>query len=328
MFAFYRNCLFCNVALPDVRSGEGEHVIPRSILGFWRIHDVCHDCISFFGQSVDRLAVQNTEILDAMKHLGIGNVDSLLENVSWKAQDVLDNRPVQMIRRKGEFRIKTTKLEDFIECAEDRIDQIARPWLWQILRGKLSKEQFDEEFHGFLDAYKTLQVGESYTSSKFGFTIKKGQTKGVQVERAHPEEFTRLIAKIVCCFLHYSVRPVDLTSIEEIHNLRNHARHNDPLVPFLINWLRPLEGTTPQPFHSLTVFPEKSYCIVDTAFFGIASWRAFLHTNSPLEIPDPEGRKAEALRLILDFHSPDNRMKFTGYKFPESDSFDWYDMIG
>lgn len=328
MFAFFKTCLFCSNPLPDIRNGEGEHIFPKSILGFWRSHDVCLECIAYFGRSVDRLAVQNTELIDAISDLRLNNVEPLLENISWKSNDTVQPRTVKMVRRKGKLRVKVTKLDDFLECDETNFEQVGSLWLWEILRGRLSKQAFDAEFASFAKEYRKLKPGESYNSSKFGFTIRRGQTTNAQPEKTFPDEFTRLVAKIVYSFLNYAVRQVDVDLIEEYHSLREHARFDKPLKPFTINWLRPADNKH-YPFHSITIYPEHRYCLVDTTFFGKVTWRTVLHTSGEIELEDVEKKsKPEAFRLILDFRNLQNRIKFGGYKFKHSESFAWYEIDG
>ena len=328
MFPFFKTCLFCNALLPDVRKGVGEHVFPRSILGFWRIYDVCSNCMSYFGDLVDGLAVQNPEILRAMESLNLRNVSPLYDNLPWKAQDTLDGQTVKIIRRDGDFRIKVTRLNDFLKCPEDKIDSIARPWLWESLNGKLTKEKFETEFALFLDQYNKLKAGESYISPRFGYTILRREATSVQPGESSPADFTQLVAKIVYCFLRYAIRAVDLPLIEEYDALRGHARLGTPMKPFLINWLRPLDADKYNPFHSVTIRSSERNCIVDTTFFGNITWRTVLHTSGEIMVQDPQKRKSEAFCFILDFCDCQNREMLSGFKLKNSENFEWYEVRG
>ncbi len=45
-FSHFANYLFCVNTLPpqEERKGDGEHVIPQNIFGFWKSHDICNNC--------------------------------------------------------------------------------------------------------------------------------------------------------------------------------------------------------------------------------------------------------------------------------------------
>lgn len=60
MFNYFQKCIFCFSSLPTYPSGDGEHVIPKNINGFWRVYDVCDLCREYFGTNVDHLSSQIT----------------------------------------------------------------------------------------------------------------------------------------------------------------------------------------------------------------------------------------------------------------------------
>ncbi|MCG8606368.1 HNH endonuclease, partial [bacterium] len=69
MFKTYDRCIFCFNELSPHSDGDGEHVIPRGVYGFWRIYDVCDECKEHFGDKIDQLALKNLYILNAIKIL-------------------------------------------------------------------------------------------------------------------------------------------------------------------------------------------------------------------------------------------------------------------
>jgi len=328
MFDFFSNCIFCNAKLPESRSDEGEHIIPESIYGFWRTHDVCPECQQALGNQVDILATQSVSLLNAMEILNLKDTGPHLDHLPWSGEDTLDKRKVPMVKRGPTFRIKVTRSDDFLECSENDLDKLARPWLREITRGKLSDQQFEVEYARFIEAYKKLAPGEVYHSEVFGYSIRRRQTTNVRVHTPNPPTFTRLIAKIVTCFIHYAFPYEKLPAIDELHMLRNHARYGDPLTPFAINPLRPLEDGKYFPFHRVVVYPDQRITMVDTTFFGNTGWRTVLHSTEPLFLKDTEGRKTEQMLFVLDFNNMADRHKYAGFKYPNDDEVNWYDVQG
>jgi hypothetical protein len=121
MFSWHKNCLFCFKALPelDQRKGEGEHIIPKNIYGFWKSYDICSECKEYFGKNIDILSLKNPNLLNAIKELKLPYADTVFDNISYSARDTIDNRSIKMVRKKGKFRIKVSQIRNnFFECAE------------------------------------------------------------------------------------------------------------------------------------------------------------------------------------------------------------------
>ena len=208
MFSLYENCLFCAAHLPEPhqRSGEGEHVIPKNIYGFWRSHDVCEDCKQYFGRNIDNLSLRNGELVKAIQELRLPNADSVFDDLSYQAKDTIDGSPVKMVRKKGAYKIKVSQIGDhFFECAEVDWPKIGLDWIRNTIPASLSPETVEREINRLREKYDKLQPGETAHSEKLGITIKKKQTQNIQF---HPKSFlpiSPLIAKIAVCFLYYSL---------------------------------------------------------------------------------------------------------------------------
>ena len=80
MFKFFNNCIFCGAKLPDSISGEGEHVIPKNIYGFWHIYDICEKCKGFFG-NCSKITGACSNIIGDCTNLE-GDVSGLKGNIS------------------------------------------------------------------------------------------------------------------------------------------------------------------------------------------------------------------------------------------------------
>jgi len=214
-----------------------------------------------------------------------------------------------------------------LECPEEKFEQIVRPWLWELLRNRIPKDEFESEFQLFYAEYRKLKPGESYESKKFDFIVRRGQLTNISPDNAIPNDFTRLIAKIVYVFLNYSVSQSDIKLINEYDSLREYARNNVPMEPYLINWLRPPDEIKYNPFHAISIYPDKRYCLVDVTFFGKVTWRTVLHTDNEIQLEDPEQkRKPEAMRFVLDFTDLKNRYKYIGFKFKDSEKYEPYEL--
>jgi hypothetical protein len=328
VFNFFPNCIFCSAPLAESRTGVGEHVFPDGIFGFWRSYDVCTACQEAFGKEVDCLAIQNVSLLNAMELLKLKDTGPHLDNLAWSGEDTLDKRKVPMVKRGSKMRVKVIKTDGFLECAEDDLEKIARPWLNKILRRRLSKEAFEAEYERFMIAYRKLAPGETYHSKAFGYSIRRRQTINVRVVNPTPPSFTRLIAKIVVCFVHYAFPKDKVALIRELQMLKDHARHGKPLDPPCINPLRHSEEETHQLFHRVVVDPDGLTIIVDISFFGCVHWRTLLHSTEPLILRDLDGRQAEEFFFVLDFANLSDRRKRAAFKYPNSEGFAWAEVQG
>ena len=324
MIALFDHCIFCGAALPTTRTGEGEHIIPKSIMGFWASHDVCSDCILYFGQEVDRLAIKHVGLLEALKSLNISNPERLLEQIPWKGKHSDDGKEVQVVRKGSEYHIKVTQQDDFMECSDPLLKKIGKPWLWNKMRGKLSHDEFERGYETFLREYAKIKPDEIYHSKIFGFSFKKKRVSDVRPAQFQPEGFTRLLAKIALSFLHYSIAKDFLSQIEELPNLRDHARYGKALKEFTINPFHSRQKQPPQRFHSVTLYPDKGLSLLDIQLFGSFTWRIAIHTSSVLKVTGKNFQEPlELIQLVLDFRDLLKRQKLVALKPFGTDDFDW-----
>ncbi len=326
MFDIFKNCLFCNTSLPDSRSGDGEHIFPESIFGFWRSYDVCPQCQKVLGDEVDVLAIKTVPILNGLEALNLKDTNPHLDQMNWSGEDNLNKRKISMIKRGSKFRMKLTKTDDYLECGEENLDNFAKSWLRDKTRDSLTPEQFESEYTNFKSVYNNLSPGNTYHSEIFGYTIRRNQAKNVHIDNPIPSNITRLIAKIVTYYIHYSFSHNQLGFIEELQSIREHARYGTPLNNNNINPLRALEENKYYPFHRVAFYPDERITIIDTTFFGNLGWRTFLHSSEPLIIKDLENKPVESLFYVLDFTNIYQRKKYLGIKYPGHDEATWYDI--
>ena len=207
---FYKHCLFCFSPLPEIPSGVGEHVYPKSVYGFWRIYDVCENCMKHFGDNVDQLALQNPQILKAIEQLDLANADRYYEQIKYEATDTIDGIKVKIVLKDGNFKAKAQEVsEDFFECAEKDWENIGVRWLKT--KTDLPDEEFQNEIEKLKEEYSKLVPGETTTSDKLGFSVRKKSVKDVKVDEDNLQSITPLIAKIVVSYeigygVIYSVR--------------------------------------------------------------------------------------------------------------------------
>lgn len=322
MTRLLKYCMFCPSELPKENLGVGEHIIPRSIMGFWRSHDVCPDCMRAFGKHVDHLSINHVYLLEAMKLLGIGDPEALLSQVPWQGIDTADDRKVNLVRRDGDYRVKVTRYQDNLEFSDTDLDNVAKPWLWERCRGNMSQEQFEQVYTEFRSDYLSYKPGEVYHSKVFGLSFRKRQVTNIQPSQPIPDDFTRIIAKIVCAFLYYAVPVESLLTIEELDQLRFHALSGEPLQPFTINHLRLAEDIVVRPFHAISIYPENRVTMVDTQLFARYCWRTVIHTPGRLIVTN-RGSNLEVIKLVLDFANPTERKKYVGMKPFDSKEFEW-----
>jgi len=316
MFKFYGYCIFCFKKLPAEPKGEGEHVIPKNIYGFWRIHDVCEECRKYFGANIDQLSLQNVNILNAMTYLKLPDADRLFENLPYVGTDTIDKRKIRMTRKAGRFKIKSAAIDkDFLECSEDDWEKFGVRWLEKNVHQKVSKDIFHKEIERLKVEYNALQPGETAHSDLLGYSIRKRQTHNVEVHSEALPPMTKLIAKTVVCFLWQVLSPQQIVTIPDFEMLVRYARFGGELRKYLINWCSLTEEVKYHKFHRLTVHVFANTQIVDVTLFGHPNWRTVLGSTSPIIMKDRKGVELEEVQLILDFENLENREKYVGLKY-------------
>jgi len=316
MDRFYNRCIFCRKKLPSNSKGEGEHVIPKNIYGFWRIYDICDECKQYFGDNIDQISLQNMDILDAMKGLNLPNADKLFENLSYVGFDTIDKRKIPMIKKGDGFKIKSTmKDKQFLECSEDDWDNYLVRWLENNVGNRIDKDEFNREIEHLKVKYDALKPGETVHSSVLNYSIRKRQTHNLEVNHQKLPPISKLIAKIVICFLRYVLTPQQIETIPNYELLIKHARFEGPLEKPLINWCARASKIKYHMFHKIAIYTLEKVQMVDVTFFGYPNWRTVLGSTSPIIIKDNRGNELKELWFVLDFKNLENREKYICLKY-------------
>src|SRR3990172_9257394 len=118
---FFKYCIYCDIELPEPekRTGDGEHIIPRNIFGFWKSRDVCEGCIKFFNEKIDDLPLQNLEIINAVKNLGLDNKSVFESNLKYQGIDLYNSQRLDFITNRGKKVIKSISTETFSQYKEE-----------------------------------------------------------------------------------------------------------------------------------------------------------------------------------------------------------------
>ena len=278
-----------------------------------------------FGNNVDQPPFHNPHVLKAIEQLQLPKAEQYYAQIPCKGTDIVDGFKVKMIRKDGTFKKKVKELnENFFECSEDLWHKIGVKWLEQ--RTSLSKEEFDKEIAKLKEQYKSLKPGKIVTSSKLGFSIKKRSVRDLEIDESGLEPITSLIAKIVVSYLHYILTVDELVSLDKIELLINHARYLKNIPPFTVNWCPlVLEPEYNKIHRVLLTFFGKSI-LVDVTFFGYPSWRILLDSDKPIVKHDLDGKLIEEIFFILDFEDADNRKKYWGFKYEDSNDSVFYEV--
>jgi hypothetical protein len=330
MFSLYENCLFCFSELPDPsqRRGQGEHVIPRNIYGFWKSQDICDSCKRYFGLKVDNLALKNAELVKAITELNLPNIDSVLDSHAYQAKDTINDSKVKMVRKKGKFKIKVTKTKNhFFECAEEDWPKIGLEWIRSTAPTSFPIEVIETEIRNLEEQYKKLKPGETVRSDKLGITVRKRQVRGVEFDTSSFLSISPLIAKIAVCFLYYCLSPEELEKIKEVEMLRSHARHSKPIDNYVINWFPPIKKTPYYRWHRITLEPFGKTLLLDITLFGYPNWRIIATSEDKLSVKYRNGQPVRMLYLVFDFSDFLDKKKYLGFKYQDNNQIEWYDLF-
>lgn len=327
MLKSYDHCIFCFREISAEPKGEGEHVIPKSIYGFWRIHDVCEKCKEYFGNYVDQLPLKDITIINAIKHLNLPNADKLPENLPYIGTDTIDNRKIKMIRKDGDFKIKVTTIDGrFLEFSEDDWDMYGKKWLEDRVRYKVPKKVIDKEIERLESKYKALNPGGTVHSDILGYSIRKRQAHNAEVDKDAVPTITKLMAKIVVCFLWLVLSPRQIADIPDCEMLVKHARSENELKKYLINQCSLAQEVQYHKFHRLRLHTFTNTHIVDVTLFGYLNWRTVLKSSSPIILKNNESQELEEVQLILDFEDLSNRQKYIGLKYINESQLSYYEL--
>lgn len=329
MFSLYKNCLFCAADLPkpNQRTGEGEHVIPKNVYGFWKSYDICDNCKQYFGSNVDNLSLKNPDLVNAIGELRLPNADAVFDDLSYQAKDTIDGSPVKMVRKKGAYKIKVSQIGDhFFECAEVDWPKIGLDWIRNTVPASLSPETVERDINSLREKYDKLQPGEIVHSEKLGITIKKKQTQNIQFDPKSFLPISPLIAKIAVCFLYYSLPLQEIGKVKELEALRAHARHGVSIENYVINWFPPRRKVQYDRWHRMTLEPCGPILLLDISLFGFPNWRVILRTDQQVVLKDLNNKIAEMLYFILDFKTFDKKEKLLGFKYKDNPQIEYWEL--
>jgi len=322
MFNAFKHCLYCHKGLTKDRSTIGEHIFPANVYGFWRSHDVCAECMQYFGDYVDNLTLCHPHILRGIEQLGLPKLEDYLRNLRYEARDVFNGRRVEMIRRDGSFQTKTISYEDeYLECPEDNWEKIGIQWALKHNRHKVSDEKLEEEIKEIKRRYRELKPGETHTSDLLNYTIRKSQVKGVELDKNAVPSITPLIAKIATAFLFYFLTLKVTLSIKDLELLINHARNNIDLPKYFINPCAFSQEEFFERIHAVSVHYDSFLLIMDVTFFGSINWRLLLRPEEKFVFQKIDGYSYVDLMFIQDFNDLENKKKYIAIKPIDSDEY-------
>jgi hypothetical protein len=212
--------------------GVGEHVIPKNIFGHWRIYDVCEECMKYFGNNVDQLALNNVFILEAIDKLGLKNTNRLYEQLPFVGEDTQTGRKTDMLYRQNTFQVKSKRDPGYIACPEDILQKGDANWFRSIIGRELSASEL-EEISNLSNQYKVIEPGDEIHSKVLNLRIKKQQVKSIRIDQEALPPITPLICKIAYCFLMYIDQSLFVGKDDIV---RIHARYSKTLPSYKVNW--------------------------------------------------------------------------------------------
>lgn len=323
MFRHFKHCIYCFSKLPETPQGVGEHIIPQSIYGFWRVYDVCSTCIKYFGDNVDQLAIKDIHILHAMSELYLSNVDKYLDEMPYVSTDSSLDRKIPMRRKHGRYKNKVVvDGNKYLECAEEDWERLGLQWLKRL--SKLNAQDFEIEANRLKEAYLKLKPGQEVDSPLLQCKIRKGQTKNIQYDTTKLPNIAQLIAKITIPFLAYSLKGQQILDIKEIDSLTKFARFGESSDALNISKLPVNENNHAHPFHRLWLSSLGNIVFVDITFFGKVHWRVILTKSKPLIIETDNNEVFDELILVFNFENLNKREKNLLLKKNEEENYICY----
>lgn len=298
LFAYYNDCIFCSEKLPSPsdRTGDGEHVFPKNVYGFWKSRDICPECIKYFGDKVDNLALKNPAILTAMTKLNLPKANSAWENLPYVSTDTISGREIRGIIRGDEFRNKITDSDRFFECPEDLLKTVGRKWLQERTAANGNNHL---EVDKLLEDYQNIHPGETVNSQKLGWSMRKLQLAEVRIDSKRLPPISPLVAKICTIFLCYIFDKDRLAHCSDFLELRDHARSNKPVRDYFFNWCATDERGYEKGHFVEVSFGLSSLRLV-VCFFNRLAWEVILNVPQELCVI-PENGAVSTIRFVLEF---------------------------
>jgi hypothetical protein len=313
MFSFYNHCIYCQNEIDEKSKTDGEHIIPKSIEGFWRSYDVCTDCKKYFGDNIDGLALKNIDIIEAMKNLGFKE-KAPFDGIPLYSKDIVNDTVIPFCSKNGMLRPKVEKSDNYLSCGEDDWEFVAKKWLFDVATPILGKDAAEIEINQIKERYKMLQPGEKLKIDSIRCTIRKGAAKNINVDTNKLPSITPLIAKISIAYL-FLVFSGGVADIKELLELRDHCRFNGPIGEQVIYRTRPQEESSYAKYHNIYLESHNKLLMLRITMFGYCCWTVILTSEIPIKIGELNGKLVDASCLKLDFSDPNDKKKFIGFKY-------------
>jgi len=328
MFTYFKKCIFCFKPLPDKPTGDGEHVIPKNIYGFWRVYDVCESCRQYFGDKIDQLSIKHAWILHAIKQLGIPDYEKYSNNLPYIGKDTIGYYSVEMVRKDNKFKNKVRRYEDkFFECSEDDWKNIGQTWIKSSIRKNIDNNVLSDEISRLEKNYAAIKPGEMVESKILDIKIRKRQVKDVKLAIEKLPSITPLIAKIASIFLIYFLPPRIVSSMKEIESLVNHARYDKEIRQYFINWCPILINEEYQKMHAIRMHAFDYTLILDISLFGYPNWRIILNCDQKIKFDPFENIEYDTLIFIMDFRNEDDKQKILGIKLDKKNEYKYFKIL-
>jgi len=316
---FFRYCIYCDKELPDPekRTGNGEHIIPRNIYGFWKSRDVCEDCIKYFNEKVDDLPLQNLEIIGAVKTLGLDSKKVFDNNLKYEGIDLYNEQRVDFITKRGKPVIKSVSTELYSQYKEDDFYTLGINDIRKSRKKHIPKDKLEQELESLKEKYKNVEYGGIVHSDFLKVTIRKSTARTKGIDKSNLKLLAPLIAKIDIAALFMFIPVVELKKIKEIDILRNYLRFNGNLPEFLITYLPMFKEVEYNKFHLLRVRFFDSLLLLDVCLFGYPTWKTSLHLTEPIiykPLPEEPDLVFDEFRFVLDFEDLNTRKFHLYYK--------------
>lgn len=318
-FNFHTVCLVCFKELPhpDNRGTEGEHPIPKNIGGFWKSYDVCEECIKYFGDNIDHLALSNPHLVNAWDSIHKGEKLKFQPKLKYKSIDKYTGKQFKMFRRGNEYKINVQKSNNSIICPDVDAPIVGLNWLKERLIGIFTEVEIEKEYQDLLDKSKTLKSNESIYSEKLSIRLYKGVNTKLEFDENTCKSLTPLIAKIAVIFLGYILSFEDLKKISNFNSLRDHARFNKPLLEHEIIFRPIFSGYRCEKFHKIVFRNFDDVGIIEVTLLRYPNWTVMLNYNERIELRDENGKIFEEFGLVFDFENVNK--KFIVYRYKNED---------
>jgi hypothetical protein len=309
MIRLHEKCIFCYAMLPhpDLRKGEGEHIIPKNILGIWQSSDICVDCKQYFGDNVDNIPLYNTPMIDAVHALELENKERFKEQVRYKAKDKFTNAELSMYRRNEKMKIHVHENDLTINCPDENIMNVGLSKVKKYYKDRYDEKLIEEEFIKLYKQYQTAEDNSLISSNKIPLTLRKGKISNIEVDKTSLRDMSPLIAKIAVFFLNYTFSYDELRKIKNYLLVRDHAILNKPLPEYTINWNPHRKGKVYEKKHLLLLENTERIGFLNISLLGYPNWKVILNYQEILPIYNELGQELDVWGFAFDY---DDKTKF------------------